>query len=142
MAQTYATDEGGNVAPLLATNPEWVAYLNSLGLQQNQFAADIERQRGLARSNAAFQTAGLEAPGQAQRRNITAVNEGRGMARSGQQLRQIATQRAGQNQQAAGIQNSLTGTLSNLESQVAAKNVANNVSRMTQEASLRAQGFV
>lgn len=140
-AADYATQEAPAPVKLLEAQPEWIAYLNSLGLEKNQFAADIERQRGLARANAEFQTKSLEPQYAEKRRNLTAGNESRGMARSGKQLRDLSVSRANQTRQQAGIQQGLTNTLSGLESSLAQKNLELETQKRMQEAQMIGQGY-
>jgi hypothetical protein len=143
---TYGGDgSGGDTIapprPQLASSPEWLAYLNSLGLQQDQFTADIQRQRGVAQAAAAQQAADITAQGPQERRNITGGLETRGMARSGQLVRTLAEQRAGEGRRQAAVQSGLAQNLSQLESQLSNKMIELGAKRADQELSLRSQGY-
>lgn len=127
--------------PKLAESPEWMAFLNSLGLEQGQFEADIGRQRGVARGLAAQQEADITAAGPGQRRQIAGSLETRGMARSGQFIQALAEQRAQEGRKKGQVQGSLTGTLSGLESNLAQKLIDIGSKRAQQELQLRAQGY-
>ena len=83
---------GSQVPPRreLASSPEWLAYLNALGLEENTFRADIERQRGLVRSDADRQIGDLGPGYEQQRRGISGSLESRGMSRSGEKLRRLS----------------------------------------------------
>lgn len=139
---SYATAEAPAPAKILEQSPEWIAYLNSLGLEKSQFAADIERQRGLARAEADFRKQSLGPQFDQQRRNISASNESRGMARSGQQLRDLAVSRAAQNRQSTGIDMGLNATVSGLESSLAQKNLDLESQKQAQAASMIGAGYV
>lgn len=146
---TYDTGEyggtGGYAAPpprpQLASSPEWLAYLNSLGLEQGQFTADIQRRRALAQSMAAQQAADITAQGPQERRQITGSLESRGMARSGQLVRSLAEQRAGEGRRQGQVQTALAGNLSDLETQLSEKLINLGAKRADQELNLRAQGY-
>ncbi len=148
--QNYATSEtavpsqpGTVAAPtkVIETSPEWLAYINALGLQKDQFAADIARQREIAGGNFAFARAGVEPQYALQRRNITSSAEGRGMLRSGQLQRDLATSRGAENRDYSGIYQNLTNTLSDLQSQLAAKNVDLASQRAQQYGTLLGSGY-
>ena len=127
--------------PKLAESPEWLAYLNALGLEQSQFEADIARQRGILSSEAGRQTGALGPQYQRQRRDITAGLQDRGMLRSGERLRRDAESRSVEGQQKAGIQAGLTGQLSGLESQLAQKMIDIGARKADRELSLRSAGY-
>lgn len=129
-------------SPVLESSPEWNAYLNALGLQKNQFASDIQRQRDIARASAQFQSQSLTPQFDQQRRGITASAEGRGMARSGQLQRNLAENRASQGVQQTGIQNALNTQLSDLEASLAQKNVDLATQQAQQRATMVGQGYV
>lgn len=136
---------GGYAAPpprQLASSPEWLAYLNALGLEEGQFRADIERQRAFAKSAAEQQIAGLEPQYQRQRGGIAHGAEAAGMARSGGLLKGLADSRARQGQDVSNINLGLGSTLSGLESQLAQKMMDLGARRASQELQLRSQGYV
>lgn len=135
---------GGGMAPprKLAESPEWLAYLNALGYEENQFRADIERQRQFASSEALRQIQGLEPGYKQQRRGIAGNAESRGMTRSGEFLRNLAESRAAQGRDQANIQAGLGNTINQLESQLANRLMDLNARRADKELSLRAGGYV
>lgn len=134
---------GGSLPPReLATSPEWLAYLNALGLEENQFRSDIERQRAFARTAADQQIAGLEPQYQHQRGGIAHGAEAAGMARSGGLQKGLADSRARQGQDVSNINQGLATTLSGLESTLANKLMDLGARRAQQELSLRASGYV
>lgn len=124
----------------LATSPEWLAFLNSLGLDREQFSADINRQRGVAQNLATQQSGDITAQGFGSRRGITGGLETRGMARSGQLIRSLADQRASEGRAQGGVQAGLTGTLSGLESSLAQKLIDLHQQQAQQELQMRASG--
>lgn len=124
----------------LASSPEWLAYLNELGLSRDQFTADITRQREVSKSLAAQQAADITAQGPGARRNITGNLETRGMARSGQLVRGLAEQRAGEGRAQGQVQAGLTGSLSGLESSLAQKLIDLHQQQVQQELSLKSGG--
>ena len=124
----------------LASSPEWLAYLNALGLEQSTFAADIARQRGLYQSEANRQIADLGPQYDIQRRGITGNAEGRGVLRSGEFQRRLAENRATQGRQVGGIQGGLTGQLGNLQSQLAQKQIDVAARRAQQQLSMLGSG--
>lgn len=126
---------------ILEQSPEWLAYINALGLQKGQFAADIARQREIAGANAKFAAGGVEPEFAKQRRGITVGNEARGMVRSGQQQRQLAESRGAQGRAYSGIYQNLQNTLSDLESNLAQKNLELDVQREQQRASMLSSGY-
>lgn len=136
--------DGGAYTPpdrILEQSPEWLAYINALGLQKGQFAADIARQREIAGANAGYQKSLVEPQYDKQRRGITASNESRGMVRSGQQQRQLATSRGDQSRAYAGIYQNLQNTLSDLESSAAQKNLELDTQRAQQQAQMIQSGY-
>lgn len=125
----------------LASSPEWLAYLNALGLERGQFEADINRQRAGIGADTARQLANLPLTYDAQRRGITGGLEARGMSQSGQLLRELAQNRAAQGVAAGNIQAAGANQLSTLESQLAQK-ISDIGSRQSQEElTLRSQGY-
>ena len=146
---TGATGGGGGgysyaapaVQPILESSPEWTAYLNALGLEKSQFAADIERQRALAKSQTEYNLSQIKPQYDEQRRGITASAEGRGMARSGQFQRDLAVNKAAEARTRAGVQQGLDSTLSNLESQLAQKNIDLAAREAQQKATMIGQGY-
>ena len=135
---------GGYQAPPrreLASSPEWLAYLNALGLEENTFRADIERQRGVVASDADRQIADLKPQYAQQRRGITGSLESRGMLRSGEFTRKLAESRAGEGRAQGGIRAGLTSQLSGLESSLANKMIDLGARRAQQELSMRGQGY-
>lgn len=147
----YGGDGGGGYGgglpappprPKLTESPEWLAYLNALGLEQNQFEADIARQRGFYASEAARQVGALGPQYQQQRRDITAGLQDRGMLRSGERLRRDSENRQTQGRHVSGIQAQNAGQQMQLESQLAQKMIDIGARRAQQELQLRAQGYV
>jgi hypothetical protein len=140
----YSSGGGGGSLPprQLASSPEWLAYLNALGLEEGMFRADIDRQRSLAKSAAEFQLAGLEPQYKAQRGQIAHRSESAGMERSGGFLKGLADSRARQGQDQSAINFGLGSTLSGLESNLAGKLMDLNARRAQQELSLRSAGYV
>jgi len=136
---------GGGYDPgppkILAESPEWLAYLNSLGLEENQFRSDIERQRAVAKSAAEQQIAGLEPGYQKQRRGVAHTAEAAGMDRSGGLLKGLADSRAAQGRDVSNINLGLGQSLSGLESQLAGKLMDLGARRAQQELQLRSQGY-
>lgn len=126
----------------LASSPEWLAYLNALGVQEQALRADTDKMRGLYQSDATRQLQDLPAGYGQQRRGIAGSMENRGMARSGEMLRRLAENRAAQGRAEAGVNAQLGFQLGSLESQLAQKLVELNTQRASQEASMRAQGYV
>jgi hypothetical protein len=135
---------GGGMAPprQLASSPEWLAFLNALGLEEGQFRADIDRQRSFAKSAADQQIAQLGPQYDQQRRGITGSQEARGMARSGEHVKRLAESRGAQGRDTSNINLGLGMTLSGLESQLANKMMDLGARRASQELSLRAGGYV
>lgn len=127
---------------LLAESPEWLAYLNALGVQEQGLRAETDKMRGLYQSDAARQLQDLPAGYISQRRGITGQMESRGMARSGEMLRRLAENRAQQGRAEAGVNAQLGFQLGSLESSLAQKLIEMNTQRAAQEASMRAQGYV
>ena len=144
---SYDTSGGGYgyaapaVQPILETSPEWTAYLNALGLEKSQFAADIERQRALAKSQTEYNLSQIKPEYDNQRRNITSSAEGRGMVRSGGFQRDLAQNKAAEARTRAGVQQGLDSTLSNLESQLAQKNMDLASRQASQQLSMIGQGY-
>lgn len=134
---------GGNLPPRqLATSPEWLAYLNALGLEESQFRADIDRQRAFAKSAAEQQLLGLVPQYDKQRRGIAHGSEAAGMSRSGGLLKGLADSRASQGRDESNINQALGSTLSGLESQLAQRMMDLGARKAQQELSLRASGYV
>lgn len=127
--------------PSLASSPEWLAYLNALGLEQGQFEADIARQRGVYAADATRQIGDLGPIHDLQRRGITGSLEARGAVRSGEFLRRLADNRAAQGRETGAIQGGLALKQSDLESQLAQKMIDINARKAAQELQLRAQGY-
>lgn len=149
-AQSYDSGGGGGggyayaapaVAPVLETSPEWTAYLNALGLEKSQFAADIERQRALAKSQTEYNLSQIAPQYDTQRRGITSSAEGRGMVRSGAFQRDLAENKANEARTKAGVQQGLDTTLSNLESQLAQKNMDLASRQAQQQATMIGSGY-
>ncbi len=136
-----AIDQALAARPILEASPEWKAYLNALGLEKNQFAADIARQEAQARAAAQFQTEGLKPQYDQQRRGITGNAESRGMSRSGQLQRGLAENRAAEGRQTTGIQQALQSAIGNLEGSLANKNVNLETQQQQQRASMLAAGY-
>lgn len=134
---------GGGAMPARRLNesPEWLAYLNALGLEEAQFRADIDRQRGFLQSEGQRQTEDLKPQYDIQRRGIAANQEARGMTRSGEQLKKLAENRANEGRQVAGIQAQMAGQIGTLESQLAQRLIDINSRKASQELSLRSQGY-
>lgn len=127
---------------LLAESPEWLAYLNALGLEENMFRADIDRQRGLYEAENQRQLVDLPVPYIEARRNITGSLENRGMARSGELLRRLAENRASQGRAAGALNAQLGIQKGNLESTLAQKLIDIGAKKAQMELQLRGQGYV
>ncbi len=141
---TSGGNGGGYSAPAgrpLASSPEWLAYLNSLGLERNQFEADIARQRGLLSSEADRQTAALGPGYQRQREGIAGSLSSRGMSQSGELLKRLAQSRASQGEAQSGIQANLTSGLSSLESSLAQKLIDIGARQSQEQLTLQSQGY-
>jgi hypothetical protein len=136
---------GGGFAPaptrFLAESPEWLAYLNALGLEENQFRSDIDRQKGLYGAEADRQLTDLPAGYIQQRRGISGSMETRGMSRSGEFLRKLAENRAQQGRAEGAIKGQLAFQTGSLESQLAQKLMDINARKAQQELQLRSQGY-
>lgn len=148
---SYAPDYGGaytisapvqTPATVLETSPEWKAYLNALGLEKTQFAADIERQRALAKSQLNYNLASLDPQFADQRRQISSSLESRGMSQSGEKARRIAENNAAKSRAQAGLQQNYDTTISGLESQLANKNIDLASRQAQQQATMIGQGYV
>jgi hypothetical protein len=139
-------DTGGYAAApaprMLATSPEWLAYLNALGMQEQSARADMDKTRGLYESDAQRQLADLPAGYIAQRRGLSGSLEARGMSRSGEKLRRMAENRANQGRAESGVRAQLGFQVGSLESALANKLMDLNQARASQEMNLRAQGYV
>lgn len=133
---------GGTPTRSLASSPEWLAYLNALGLEQNQFEADIARQRGVLQSAADQQIGDLTPQFDQSRRGISGGLYARGMERSGEKMTKLAESRAAQGRAVGGIQTALAGQLSGLETQLAGKLMDIGARRASQELALRTSGYV
>lgn len=134
---------GSGAAPRreLASSPEWLAYLNSLGLEENQFRADIDRQRQLAKSAAEFQIGDLGRQYTKSRSSLEGSLSSRGLAGSGEDLRRQAENRASQGAAEGTVQQGLSGQLGGLESQLAQKLIDLGSRKAAQELQLRTQGY-
>lgn len=138
----YGGGGGGQAPRNLASSPEWLAYLNALGLEEGQFRSDIERQRAFAKSAAEQQIAQLGPQYDQQRRGVTHRSEAAGMERSGGFLKGLADSRAAQGRDTSNINLGLGSTLSGLESSLANKLMDLGARRASQELSLRSSGYV
>jgi hypothetical protein len=127
--------------PVLESSPEWMAFINALGLEKNQFASDIARREALARQAAKFQVDSLKPQYDQQRRGIAGSAESRGVARSGQFQRTLAESRAGQGRQTTGIQQALQSSISDYESQLAQKRLSLDSQQQQQRATMLAGGY-
>lgn len=128
--------------PVLDSSPEWLAYINALGLQKNQFAADVARQEAIARQAQEFKINALKPQYEEQRRGLTSRAEGRGInSTSGVFQRQLAVNRANQGTQESAIRQATAAQLSNLESQLAQKNLDLEAQRQQQRASMLSAGY-
>jgi hypothetical protein len=136
---------GGGFMPeparFLAEAPEWLAYLNALGLEENQFRSDIDRQKGMYGAEADRQLTDLPAGYIQQRRGISGSMETRGMSRSGEFLRKLAENRAQEGRAAGAIKGQLAFQTGALESQLAQKLMDINARKAQQELQLRSQGY-
>lgn len=131
------------VAPRpLATSPEWLAYLNALGLEESQFRADIDKQRAFAKSAADFQMQGIGPEFDKQRRGISGVMGARGLSSSGEKHRRFAENQAEEGRARTGVTMGLGQTLAGLESQLANKMMDLGARKANQELSLRSSGYV
>ena len=135
---------GGAVAPMrvLAESPEWLAYLNALDLEQNQFRADIDKQKALYQSESDRQLQDLPVGYQQQRRGISGSMETRGMSRSGEFLRKLAENRASQGRAEGAIKGQTAFQMGSLESQLAQKLMSLQSQKAQQELQLRSQGYI
>lgn len=132
---------GGYLPPKnLSQSPEWLAYLNALGLEESQYRSDIDRQRAFAQSAAQQQIGQLEPQYAHQRQQVSHSSEAAGMARSGGKLKGLADSRAAQGRDVSNINLGLGQTLSGLESSLAQKLMDLQARRAQQEFSLRASG--
>ena len=138
----YGTSYAAPVTRPLATSPEWQAYLSALGLEEMQARADVDRTRGLYKSEADRLKQDLVPQYGQQRRGIAGSLEARGMSRSGEMLRRLAENRAMEGRQRAGIESNLAGQVGQLESQLAQKMGSMASQRAQQELTLRSQGYV
>lgn len=127
---------------VLNESPEWLAYLNALNMEEQQFRADVDKTRALYQSDAERQKQDLIPVYGQSRRGVAGSMESRGMARSGELLRRLAENRAQEGRQRAGIESTLAGQTSGLESQLAQKLVGLNTQRTEREMQLRSQGYV
>lgn len=127
---------------VLAESPEWLAYLNALNMEEQQFRADIDKSRALYQSDAERQKQDLVPVYGQSRSGIAGSLESRGMARSGELLRRLAQNRAQEGRQRSGIDASLAGQNLGLEQQLAQKILSLGTQRADREMSMRAQGFV
>ena len=146
--QSTAVDDGsgsgyGGAAParVLSESPEWLAYLNALGLEEEQFRSDIDRTKGLYGAEKDRQLQDLPAGYMQQRRGISGSLETRGMSRSGEFLRKLAENRAAQGSAEGAVQGQYAFQLGSLESQHAQKMIDINARKAQQELSLRSQGY-
>ena len=126
---------------VLAESPEWLAYLNALGLEEEQFRSDIDRTKGLYGAEKDRQLQDLPAGYMQQRRGISGSLETRGMSRSGEFLRKLAENRAAQGRAEGAVQGQYAFQLGSLESQLAQKMIDINARKAQQELSLRSQGY-
>jgi hypothetical protein len=126
---------------ILAESPEWLAYLNALGLEEAQFRADTDKSRGMFQSDAERQEQDLTPVYEQSRRGIAGGMETRGMSRSGEQLRKLAENRGQEGRQKAGIKAQLGMQIGSLESQLAQKLLDINARKASQELQLRSQGY-
>lgn len=129
-------------APVLAQSPEWLAYLNALNLEEQQYRADTDKTRALYQSDAERQKQDLAPVYGQSRRNLAGSLESRGMARSGEYLRRVAENRAQEGRQRAGIDSTLAGQNFGLESQLAQKLMSLGTQRADREMQMRSQGYV
>lgn len=127
---------------LLNESPEWLAYLNALNLEEQQYRADVDKTRGLYQSDAERQKQDLVPVYGQSRRGIAGSLESRGMARSGELLRKLAENRAQEGRQRSGIDANLAGQTLGLESQLAQKMLSLGTQRAEREMSMRSQGYV
>lgn len=139
--RSYFDFSPGGARPLLASSPEWLAYLNAQGLEENQFRASIDRQRAAVQSEIERQAQGVGPAYQEQRRGITGNLESRGMARSGELLRRLAESRAQEGQTRSNIQATGVQNLQSLEEQLAGKLIDLSARKADRELELRASGY-
>lgn len=131
---------GGVARTSLASSPEWLAYLNALGLEQGQFTADIDRQRALAQSQADVAVQNLVPQFAQQRQGIAGSLESRGMARSGELLTDLSKSRQAEGIAQSGIQQGLASQQSSLESALAQKMIDINARKAQQQLQLLSSG--
>ncbi len=138
----YGAAVGGTAARVLNESPEWLAYLNALNLEEQQYRADVDKTRALYQSDAERQKQDLVPVYGQSRRGIAGSLESRGMARSGELLRKLAENRAQEGRQRSGIDANLAGQTLGLESQLAQKMLSLGTQRTEREMSMRSQGYI
>lgn len=142
-APQYATYEepAPPPRPELATSPEWLAYLNALGLEESQFRADIDRKRGMGEIARNQQVLDIVEQGKLAREGVTGRMESRGMSRSGEKEKRLAQQRAGEGRQQSGAYTNYQSMVTGLESDLAQRLIDINARKAQQELSMRAAGY-
>jgi hypothetical protein len=126
--------------PKLSETPEWLAYLNALGLEESTFRADIDRRKGIYGTNATQSKLDLE-PAYAQgRHGIAGSLAARGMSRSGELLDRLAQNRAAEGRAKSSIDLGLSNQLSDLESSLAQRLIDINARKASKEFDMKASG--
>jgi hypothetical protein len=106
------------------SDPTFLAYRASLGLEADTAASRYRAAADAARRNTAQQIADLTANGAQQRVGIGNNFEGRGFSRSSGREITMANQRAGEGRAVAGATSNLAGQLADYESQIAQARLA------------------
>ena len=126
---------------LLSQAPEWLAYLSALGLEEQSYKADIDRQKGVYAAEAGRQSAEIGPQFKQMRRGVSGSMESRGMARSGEMLRRLAETRQAEGRAQGGVSSMLAAQMSSLESNLAGRLAELGARKAQQELSLRLQGY-
>lgn len=123
------------------SDPSYLAYRASLGLESDTAVARLRGAQDTARRNAALGIADVQAQGEIGRENIAGGMEARGLSLSGEREKAIARQRAAQGRQEAGIASNAGGSLGDLEFQIAQQRASQGrqSAQSAYDASTRAQ---
>lgn len=106
------------------SDPSYVAYRASLGLESETAVARLRAAQDAARRNAALGIADVQAQGVDQRRQVAGGMEARGLSFSGEREKALARQRAAQGRQEAGVTSNAGNAVSDLEYQIAQQNAS------------------
>lgn len=128
-------------AASIFSDPSYLAYRASLGLESDTAVARLRNAQDTARRNTALGIADLQAQGEISRENISGGMEARGLSLSGEREKALARQRAAQGRQESGITSNAGGSLGDLEFQIAQQRAAQGrqLSESAYNASTRAQ---